>query len=378
MTRQERVQKWMKKHKKRAAKHTVIGAVFACFFMMGLNLLDQVGASSVPRDQNARITIGMVGDMMFGRNIELIGEKYGYEHLFKQIQPYLNHADVMTGNFENAITKRNGHYSKADKFIHLKTKPYIAKVLKKVGFKTLNLANNHIKDYGQKGLLDTVEVLKSAQIDTVGAGEDIRRASKVSYRTVNGMKIAILGISDVLPRSFGARKDRSGALPAKPDIYLPLVSEAKANADLVLIHVHWGLEYDSGFHPRQKDIGHALIDAGADVVIGHHPHVLEPVEKYKGGVILYSMGNFIFDQGWSRTKESVLAYLKVLHDGKLRLELHPVFIREGAPRPVTGLRGLYRREKILSQLTEEKMYSLSWNEKWKRHGDFIYCEWKRK
>lgn len=378
MTWQERIQKQVKKHKKKAVQHTIIGALCAFIIMTAFNLFDQAKAISVSKDPNARVTIGLVGDMMFGRNIEVIAKKYGYEHLFKPTRSYLDQADLMTGNFENAITKRNGHYPEAEKFIHLRTSPHVVKTLKKVGFKTLNLANNHMKDYGKKGLLETIEAFHKGKIDTVGAGENIRQASKISYQTVNGMRIAILGISDVLPKSFGARKDRAGVLPARPDIYLPLVTEAKTNADVVLVHVHWGLEYDSGFHPRQRDIGHALVDAGADVVIGHHPHVLEPVERYKDGVILYSLGNFIFDQGWSRTKESVLAYFKLLHNGKMRLELHPVFIREGSPRPVTGLSGLYRREKILSQTTEEGIYSSVWNEQWKRQGDFVYHEWQRK
>jgi poly-gamma-glutamate synthesis protein (capsule biosynthesis protein) len=132
------------------------------------------------------------------------------------------------------------------------------------------------------------------------------------------------------------------------------------------------LEYDSGYHPRQQGLARALVDAGADVVVGHHPHVLEPVEVYKQGVILYSLGNFVFDQGWSRTRESVLVQYKLLQGGKkAKLELHPMVIREGQPRPLTGWSNVYRREKIFNQLTEEFMYSDKWNQTWTREGDYI-------
>lgn len=379
LTWQEQIQKWIKRHKKRAATQSSIGAILAFVLMMGFNLFDQVGAISISKDPQARITIGMVGDMMFGRNIELLGNKYGYGYLFEHIQPCLNHADMMTGNFENSIiTKENSYYPEADKPIHLSTKPEIAKTLEKVGFKTLNIANNHVKDYGKKGLQDTVDTFRKVKVDTIGAGENIRHASKIAYHTINGIRVATIGISDVLPKSFGARKDRSGVLSSNPVISLPLVTKAKGNADLVLVHVHWGLEYDGRSHPRQQDIGHALVDAGADVVIGHHPHVLEPVEVYKEGVIFYSLGNFIFDQGWSRTKESILPYYKILRDGTIRLELHPIFIREGRPRLVTGWGGLYRRERIFAQVTQEQLYTLAWKNKWKRQGDMIYRELKRK
>ena len=139
MTWQERIQKKIKKHKKKTATHTMLGAILALVWMMGLNLMDHVGSASVSKDPNARVTIGLVGDMMFGRNVELIGKKYGYEYLFQHIQPYCGQADMMTGNFENAITKRKGNYPKADKCIHLNTNPHVAKTLKKVGFKTVNL-----------------------------------------------------------------------------------------------------------------------------------------------------------------------------------------------------------------------------------------------
>jgi poly-gamma-glutamate synthesis protein (capsule biosynthesis protein) len=279
----------------------------------------------------------------------------------------------VTANFENPITLGE-NYPKADKYIHLNTKPEAATAVKKAGISVVSLANNHMKDFGKQGLVDTIKTFNKVDVDTVGAGSDLGNATKISYKTKNGVKIATLGISDVLPKGFGAQKNRSGIALAKPSIFFPLVAKAKKNADLVIVHVHWGLEYDSSYHPRQKDLAHALIDAGADIIVGHHPHVLESVEVYKNGVIFYSLGNFIFDQGWSRTRESVLAQYKIGRDGKARIEIHPMYIREGRPRPVTGWTNVYRREKIFAQITDEMMYTNKWNQVWKREGDKIIRE----
>lgn len=371
LTWKQKLQQKIKRHKKKATLHTSIAAVVTLLLLFTLNTLDRARAVTVKDDPNSILTITMVGDMMFGRNIdEVITPKYGYEHLFKYVRPYFDQSDYITGNFDNPITLRDG-YPQADKFIHLRTNPGAAKALKKVGFSSVTLANNHMKDYGKQGLLDTLKVFNQEKIDTVGAGRDLKSATKISYQTVNDIKIAVVGFSDVLPKEFRARKDRSGIAPADPDVFFPLVAKAKNNADLVLVHIHWGLEYDSGYHPRQQDLAHALVDAGADIVIGHHPHVLEPVEVYKNSVIFYSLGNFIFDQGWSRTRESVLVQYKLQPNGQARIEINPILIREGQPRPVTGWFGLYRREKIFSQITQEMMYTDNWNKTWKREGDKI-------
>jgi len=371
LTWRQKFQRYIKKQKKKANLHTAIAAGLTLVSVMVLNMLERGEVVAVQDDQNSRLTLTIVGDMMFGRNYsEVIAPNKGYEYAFEYVRPFLKASDYVTGNFESPITYREG-YPKADKFIHLSSSPAAASALKKVGFDSVNLANNHMKDFGKQGLLDTLKAFDQAKIDTVGAGRDIDSATRVSYETVNGIKIAVLGFSDVIPKDFRARENRSGIAPADPDVFFKTVAKANNNADLVLVHMHWGLEYDSGFHPRQRDIGHALIDAGADIVIGHHPHVLEPVEVYRNGIIFYSLGNFVFDQGWSRTKESVLVQYKLMKDGQARIELHPIMIREGQPRPVTGWTGWYRREKIWTQVTKEAMYSDEWNQAWKREGDAI-------
>ncbi|MFC7439705.1 CapA family protein [Laceyella putida] len=372
LTWRQELQRYIKKQKKKATLHTAIATVATAVLVFTLNAVDRAQAVTVDKDPNSALTVTLVGDMMFGRNIQdVIVPRFGYEYLFNYVEPYFAASDYVTGNFENPVTNREG-YPEADKFIHLSTQPEAVKALKKIGFSSVNLANNHMKDFGKQGLLDTLRAFDGQNVDTVGAGRDLKEATRISYETVHGIRVAVLGFSDVMPKDFRARKDKSGIAPADPDVFFPLVAKAKSNADLVLVHMHWGLEYDSGYHPRQQDLAHALVDAGADVVIGHHPHVLEPVEVYKNGVILYSLGNFVFDQGWSRTRESVLVQYKILKGGKeAKLELHPMMIREGQPRPLEGWTDAYRREKIFNQLTEEMMYSEKWKQTWTREGNHL-------
>ncbi|MBD1371759.1 CapA family protein [Hazenella sp. IB182357] len=365
LTWKQKFQKYIKRSKQKATLHTLIGTVCTLILVLVLNSMDRNVEVQIERDPESQLTMTFVGDMMFGRNIDdVIVPKYGYDHLFKYVKNYFEYSDYTTGNFESPIT-RNENYEKADKNIHLSTGEGAAEALKNHGFYTVNLANNHMKDYGRQGLVDTLNAFKKQKIETVGAGTNLQEATQIVYTTVQNKKIALLGFSDILPKDFRAYSNRSGIAPADPNIFQPLVFKARQNADLVIVQMHWGLEYDSGFHPRQQDLGRALIDAGADVVLGHHPHVLEPVEVYNDGVIFYSLGNFVFDQGWSRTKESVLVQLKNLQGDQYKLEIHPMMIREGQPRPVRGWTERYRREKIFSQVTGKLIYT----DNWSREGD---------
>lgn len=371
--------RWTKHHKKKAPLHTTIALILSIILIAALLVADSldtpVTAGSSEKSKDA-LTITLVGDMMFGRFVNKVGERKGYAHLFKNVQPYLNEAHLVTGNFEHPIVTGNpDHYPVADKKIRLYADSAVPSVLKKSGFTSVNLANNHAMDYGAPGLMDTKNTFRKAGLETVGAGRNRYDAQRILYQKINKWKVATLGVTDTYVKGFPVTKSTPGVVTAQPKRMLPLVEKAKKNADLVVVHIHWGVEYDNNIHPRQRDLGRALVDAGADIVVGHHPHVLEPVEFYKDSVILYSLGNFIFDQGWSRNRETALVQFKMTPDGKARLEVHPMIIQEGQPRPLKSWLHLYRREKIYFQLTEEMIYSKSWKEKWIRKESFIFHEW---
>src|SRR5690625_3782168 len=130
-----------------------------------------------------------------------------------------------------------------------------------------------------------------------------------------------------------------------------MIEEAHEQADLVFVNIHWGVEYDNQPHPRQTELARAMIDVGADAIIGHHAHVLSEVEKYKDGVIFYGLGNFIFDQGWSRTKDSAVVQYDLLKDGTGRVEISP--IRSRCARLYVTNDKVYQR-KMHKQLTKNQ------------------------
>ncbi|PTM58286.1 CapA family protein [Desmospora activa] len=381
LNRKQRMLRWTKKHKVKAPIHTTIAFFVSIALLVSFSLLDSMGGTTVKADTATGeaedlLTLTMVGDMMFGRFVEKAGERHGYENLFQNVQPYFQESDLVTGNFENPVLLGDPEdYPEADKDIVFHSPPEVPAALKKVGFTSVNLANNHTTDYGAPGLMDTLSTFRDAGLPTVGAGSDRYDAQQVLYQEVNGLKVATVGVTDVYAKGGTVKRDFPGVIPARPETSLPLIEKAKKNADLVIVQVHWGVEYDNNVHPRQKDLGRAMVDAGADIIVGHHPHVLEPIEFYKGSVIMYSLGNFIFDQGWSRTRETALVQYKLSKDGKARLEVHPMVIREGKPRPLPGVTNLYRREKIYLQLADERVYTEAWKKKWTREEDYIVHEW---
>jgi poly-gamma-glutamate synthesis protein (capsule biosynthesis protein) len=368
LTLQEKVLKSIKKNKKKVNKHTLVATTIVIILLLLTPLLDSKKQADTLTNDSAIITASMVGDMMFGRHIEEVTKRFGHDYLFRHVEPYLQESDYVTGNFEHPVVLSN-HYDKIDKFIHLKTEAESVEVLERMNFTNVTLANNHTLDYGAPGLEDTIQTFEHSTVDFIGAGRNLNDAKEISYEKVNGITIATLGFSDSYVKGFRALDDRGGILVADPDLFMPLVNEAKEQADLVIVHMHWGQEYDSNAHPRQIDMGKAIADAGADIIIGHHPHVLMSVDVYNDTLIMYSLGNFIFDQGWSRTRDSVLAQYQLEPDGKGKLILNPMRIREGQPRPLTGVSSAYHEARIFRQLTKETAGSANW---YKEDGKLIF------
>jgi hypothetical protein len=236
-------------------------------------------------------------------------------------------ADLRTANLEGPITE---HPYPGDKLIPLRMPVAAAAWTRECGFDVVSLANNHAMDYGAVGLLDTLEHAAAASVTIVGAGADLASSLRHDLRTVAGVRVATIGIASTVPSGFAAGEGRPGIAPVRVhvtfavdgalneeqpgtppwvhtttvasdlDLALAAIRAAKAEADVVIVHVHWGVppEWNSPFQgdlaEYQRPMGHALVDAGATLVIGHHAHALHGAEAYRGGLILYSLGNFAF------------------------------------------------------------------------------------
>ncbi|GAK03240.1 poly-gamma-glutamate synthase subunit PgsA/CapA [Geomicrobium sp. JCM 19037] len=347
-TFKEKMLAYTKKHKKKALPHSIIGVLLTFVILMAANwwpLPEQESLAESTNEEEPRLTASFVGDIMMGRYVEDVIDYRGSDFLFHYAMPYFDEADYVTGNFEHPVLIDGEEYEQADKEIPLHAPESSINIMENAGFSVVNLANNHILDYGQKGLQDTIDQFAQSNVDTVGHVQQ----PFIDYNQIDEqLTIATVGFNDVW-----ASADRSGVLESDPSESLEYIKAADGEADLVIVHVHIGVEYTSTPTQRQEDLMKAYVDAGADIVIGHHPHVLQSVEHYNDGIIFYSLGNFIFDQGWTRTRDTALAQYHLYEDGRAEIELVPFRIHESQPRPLNGAGESYFRQRIFQQLTKD-------------------------
>jgi poly-gamma-glutamate synthesis protein (capsule biosynthesis protein) len=174
------------------------------------------------------------------------------------------------------------------------------------GFDVLSVANNHIWDFGPVAFTDTLTHVASAGIAAVGGGADLARARAPVVRTAGGSRVAFLAYTNLLPASAGAGQAKPGANLYDERSFAEDIAVARGMADIVVVSFHAGEEYQTAPNDWQTRVYRAAVDAGADLVIGHHPHVVQPVERYRNGWIAYSLGNFVFDQNFSAATMSGL------------------------------------------------------------------------
>lgn len=351
-----------RKHRKKAFPHAVIGLAVSFLILMVASLWPQAEpqALETASEDDSVFTASFVGDIMTGRYVEQVMDHRGSDFIFQHARPYFEEADYVTGNFENPVLLEEKEYVPADKEIHLQAGEASVDMLEHAGFSVLNLANNHMLDYGQEGLEDTLTVFENSGLDTAGAYTDRLDEQMVSYQQYDGLVVATLGVNDVWSAS-----GRLGLVESNPSQALPMIEEASREADLVVVHVHSGVEYTSTPTERQEVLMKAYVDAGADIVVGTHPHVLQSVEVYEDGIIFYSLGNFVFDQGWTRTRDTILAQYELKSDGIAEIELVPFRVYESQPRPLSGIAQGYFRERIYQQLTKDTTDS----DVYERRGD---------
>lgn len=203
-------------------------------------------------------------------------------------------ADLFVANEEFPFSDR-GTAAK-DKQFTFRLPTEKVSMFQELGLDLVTLANNHALDFGKDALLDTCETLDKADIRYVGAGKNLEEASSPVILEVNGLKLAFLGATRVMPEySWAAQKDSAGMFETyNPEALLKKIREVRAVSDYVIVYVHWGVERETTPKDYQRTMGKQYIDAGADLVIGSHPHVLQGIEYYQGKPIVYSLGNFIF------------------------------------------------------------------------------------
>ena len=232
-----------------------------------------------------------VGDIMLGRRVgeRLKSEAPGFS--FVQCQHILSSGHVLFGNLETVFSSRGSSLLKQGP--NLRSDPSRMLDLKEAGFSLLNLVNNHCMDYGEEALFDTLELLEKNGLHYVGAGKTIEEVEQPQILERNGMKMAFVGFAD-REESFASRV-KPGAAEIKVGRIEKIIRNIKSEVDIIVISLHTGVEFSPFPSPENVKTARTLIDCGAHLILGHHPHVYQGIEVYKHGLISYSLGNFIFD-----------------------------------------------------------------------------------
>jgi len=276
------------------------------------------------------------GDTMGGFGVSGVVAGMG-SSLFKSIAPTFEKSDFGFVNLESPLT--TGGDPQGWKDVVIKGNPDLAPAMAKSGINVVTMANNHAGDMGDSGLLDSIKYCTQNDIAVVGAGKDLKQAMGGSVlKTKDGVRVAFLGFSDVLPVGYPATPTSPGTAPGRADIgaVKAAIKAASKKADYVIVGWHWNFEYKRAPTYLEESEGKAAIDAGADIVFAHHPHLLDGVEAYHGGLIFYSLGNLVFSGFSGETAETMLVRAKVSEHG-IDAQLVPVVGGgSGVPSLATG------------------------------------------
>ena len=245
------------------------------------------------------ICLMAVGDVMLGREVGRRIDEEGPDWVFSEVKHLLEKADLVIGNLECPIIDDQNLPSSRAK-VPLRASRESIKALQLGNFSIMTIGNNHILDFGEEGLSNTLNVLKSDQIHHVGAGRNISEARRPLKLGIKGLRLGFLSYSS----SYNANKATPGTAPLDPRSIKKDISELKKDSDIIIVSLHHGVEYADYPTPGFIKLARELIDSGARVVLGHHPHVLQGVEEYKNGIIAYSLGNFVFDLADEKLRKS--------------------------------------------------------------------------
>jgi poly-gamma-glutamate synthesis protein (capsule biosynthesis protein) len=260
------------------------------------------------------VTLYFVGD---------VGPKRGDpDSIFRYVRPVLSQADIAFCQLEPNLSQRGTRLPQAR--LAMRTDPRAARAIRNAGFHVLSFASNHCMDWGSEAFLDTLNALQEQNLRVIGAGRNIEEARRPAFFECQGTRIAFLAYNSILPFGYWAEIDRPGCVPMRAwTVYEQIehdqpgtpcrihtlphqgdlkamirdIRNAKSQADVVIVSMHWGIHFvPAVIAEYQREIGHTAIDSGADVIIGHHAHILKGIEVYRGKVIFYSLANFALEE----------------------------------------------------------------------------------
>lgn len=275
-----------------------------------------------------KITICAVGDIMLGDTPASYGfgvgaaiRKHGPVFPFERVATYLKSADIAIGNLETVISAFD---TERDSFtaIQLRAQPDSVKGLVTAGFDILSVATNHTMQHGRQALEETLDILMGANIAFTGVEIPEKDITNAHILEIHNIKIGFLAYN-LRPQQYFV--DQPLWKEPTLEIMKQEVADLRKQADCIVLSLHWGDEYIEYPSLAQIRMAHALIDSGVNIILGHHPHILQGIEKYNGGVIAYSLGNFVFDKWQRRLRESIILKCYISPPG-IDFEIVPIYI----------------------------------------------------
>lgn len=288
-----------------------------------------------------RVQLLFGGDIIFGKGVSQIAQARGVGYLFEPIAPLLRQADWSVLNMEGCISTRG---APLDKEYTFRAPPELARQLRLAGVSMVSLGNNHSVDYGRVALMDTVEHLWRAGVWWAGAGMHRQAAASPVYVDFGGVRVAMVCFTAVVPRGFPAGAWTPGV--ATLSDVLPRLPEARKNADVIIAIPHWGDEGKTQPNAKQQRIARALADAGVQLIVGHHPHVVQTYERVGAAQVFYSVGNFIHTPRSALSRQGALLRVEIDAQGVQKLELVPLWLENGRPLPQSPSRVLERAQRL--------------------------------
>jgi poly-gamma-glutamate capsule biosynthesis protein CapA/YwtB (metallophosphatase superfamily) len=288
-----------------------------------------------------------VGDIMLDGRARQVLAARGTDYAFQAVRPLLRRATIVLGNLEGPFARIAPRQQRTHSY---RVDPALAPALQRAGINLVTLANNHLLDCGRQGVLETLHALDQAGVAAVGAGVNKRAAHHPVIRAAGGLRVGVLGY--YWNRRCAARDNLPGSAMDPPEALAEDIGALREGVDRVVVTFHWGVPYAP--YPSSDDQAKArlAIDCGADLVIGHHPHIVQPVELYRGRAIFYSVGNFAFGSGNSRA--GGLAVGVRFEERHTTIETFPLYVKNRDPRVDYQPKVLRGRgaERVLQHLAE--------------------------
>ena len=327
----------------------IIGGLFVGYYFFGSNKGEYENAdiTQVTIDDSAsqlsdntlgegitnefdEVIIRIAGDVMLARSIGT-GIENGRDP-FTDVSEKLKSADIAVINLECVISDKGSPYP--GKLYTFEAPVKSIDYIKNSGIDLVSVANNHSGDYSHEAFEDMLSRLKADEIDYVGGGLNADEAYKSVVYEIDELKIAFLAFSNVETEYFSATSVTSGLAWMRDELVQEVITKAKSESDVLVVYNHWGYEYQTSYSVDQQITGRTMIDMGADLVVGTHPHVRQGFEEYQGKMIYYSLGNFVFDvmNSYDASNANILE-IRIDQEKNIESELFPVVLsEEGYPR----------------------------------------------